>query len=110
ECEAIELAAPLHDIGKIGIPDAILLKPGKLSAAEFDIMKTHAQIGQDILAASRSPYTQLGAVIAGGHHEKFDGSGYPRQLQGEEIPLVARIVAIADVFDALASERPYKRA
>ena len=110
ECEAIELAAPLHDIGKIGIPDAILLKPGKLSAAEFDIMKTHAQIGQDILAASLSPYTQLGAVIAGGHHEKFDGSGYPRQLQGEEIPLVARIVAIADVFDALASERPYKRA
>ena len=110
ECARIELAAPLHDIGKIGIPDAILLKPGKLTAAEFDIMKTHAQIGQNILAGSHSPYTQLGAQIAGGHHEKFDGSGYPLGLQGEDIPLVARIVAIADVFDALASERPYKRA
>lgn len=110
ECETIELAAPLHDIGKVAIPDAILLKPGKLTPAEFDIMKTHTQIGERILADSHSPYTQLGAQIAGGHHEKFDGSGYPHGLQGEAIPLAARIVAIADVFDALASERPYKRA
>ncbi|PKY09933.1 two-component system response regulator [Acidithiobacillus marinus] len=110
ECARIELAAPLHDIGKIAIPDAILLKPGKLTPAEFDIMKTHAQIGQNILTGSHSPYTQLGAQIAGGHHEKYDGSGYPLGLQGEDIPLVARIVAIADVFDALASERPYKKA
>ncbi len=109
ECEAIERAAPLHDIGKLGIPDAILLKPGKLTEAEFAIMKNHARIGSEILSASRSPLAQLGGIIAGGHHEKYDGSGYPNQLKGEAIPLAARIVAVADVFDALSSERPYKR-
>jgi response regulator RpfG family c-di-GMP phosphodiesterase len=103
-------AAPMHDIGKVGIPDHILLKPGKLTVEEFSIMKTHANLGYQILADSQSETLQLGAEIALSHHEKFDGSGYPQGLAGEQIPLVARIVAVADVFDALTSERPYKLA
>ncbi len=110
ERHVIETAAPMHDIGKIGTPDHILLKPGKLDAEELAIMRTHARIGYEILKDSPSKYLQMGAVIARGHHEKFDGSGYPDGLTGETIPLPARIVAVADVFDALTSERPYKRA
>lgn len=103
-------AAPMHDIGKVGIPDHILLKPGKLTPEEFAIMKTHALLGYQILAGSQSEIVQIGAEIALAHHEKFDGSGYPKGLAGEDIPLFARIVAVADVFDALTSERPYKSA
>lgn len=103
-------AAPMHDIGKVGIPDHILLKPGKLTPEEFAIMKTHAMLGYQILAGSQSEIVQIGAEIALAHHEKFDGSGYPKGLAGEDIPLFARIVAVADVFDALTSERPYKSA
>ncbi len=110
EAEVIEMAAPMHDIGKIGIRDEILLKPGKLTAEEFEIMKTHTLIGHDILKDSPSKFLQMGSVIALGHHEKFDGTGYPHGLNGKEIPIEARIVAVADVFDALVSERPYKNA
>jgi two-component system response regulator RpfG len=109
ECEIIELAAPMHDIGKIGIPDAILHKPGRLSQAEFEIMKTHTQIGYEILRDSPSEILQMGALIALNHHERFDSTGYPRRLGGADIPLAARIVAVADVYDALTSHRPYKR-
>ncbi len=109
ECSDIEFAAPMHDIGKIGIPDQVLLKPGKFVAQEWDTMKQHTSIGHNILSDSQSRYIQMGAVIALNHHEKFDGSGYPAGLKGTEIPLVARIVAVADVFDALVSERPYKK-
>ncbi len=108
ECEDIEYAAPMHDIGKIGIPDQILLKPGKFDDVEWTLMKQHTVIGHNILSNSQSRYIQLGAVIALNHHEKFDGSGYPSGLKGQEIPLVARVVAVADVFDALVSSRPYK--
>lgn len=110
ERELLLDAAPMHDIGKVGIPDHILLKPGKLDPAEFEIMKQHASIGHDILHGSSSRLLQLGAVIAHSHHEKFDGSGYPNGLAGEAIPLCSRIVAVADVFDALTSARPYKAA
>ena len=110
ECQIIEIAAPMHDIGKIGIPDNILLKPGKLDTEEFRSMQNHARIGYEILKDSPSQYLQMGAIIAYGHHEKFDGQGYPNGLAGEIIPLPARIVAVADVFDALTSKRPYKRA
>ncbi|MFG6467203.1 HD domain-containing phosphohydrolase [Roseateles sp. BYS87W] len=103
-------AAPLHDIGKVGIPDHILLKPGKLTPEEFEVMKQHARHGYDILKDSSSAYLRAGADIAHGHHEKFDGSGYPQGLAGEAIPLFSRIVAVADVFDALTSQRPYKPA
>lgn len=103
-------AAPMHDVGKIGIPDYILLKPGRLTREEFELMKRHAQLGYELLKESGSKVLQLGAEIALTHHEKFDGSGYPRGLSGEAIPLPGRIVAVADVFDALTSERPYKRA
>ncbi|MCZ8293342.1 MAG: response regulator [Hylemonella sp.] len=103
-------AAPMHDVGKVGIPDHILLKPGKLDDAEFSVMKQHPVIGHQILSDSSSPLLQMAAVIALSHHEKFDGSGYPLGLTGEAIPLVGRIVAVADVFDALTSARPYKAA
>ena len=109
-CDTLEHAAPMHDIGKIGVPDNILLKPGNLTNREREIMRCHAQIGYEILRDSPSHYLQTGAMIAWCHHEKFDGTGYPRQLNGPEIPLEARIVALADVFDALLSTRPYKTA
>lgn len=103
-------AAPMHDIGKVGTPDAILLKPGPLTPEEFAIMQRHTVIGHQVLSASRAPRLQVAAEIAWTHHEKFDGSGYPRGLSGDAIPLLGRIVAVADVFDALTSERPYKPA
>src|SRR6476646_9651377 len=106
----IEVAAPMHDIGKIGIPDSVLIKEGPLTPAEQDIMRTHPRIGYDILKGSPSKYLSMGSIIALGHHEKFDGTGYPNGLHGDDIPIVARVVAVADVFDALVSERPYKRA
>jgi response regulator RpfG family c-di-GMP phosphodiesterase len=103
-------AAPLHDVGKIGVPDSILLKPGALTEEEFEIIKTHSSIGWSILNKSSSKYLKLGAEIALCHHEKWDGSGYPDGLRGHDIPLSGRIVCIADVFDALRSDRPYKKA
>jgi putative two-component system response regulator len=109
-CELLLKAAPMHDVGKLGIPDSILLKPGRLDEAEFIIMKRHAEIGHSILSESPSQLIALGAEIALTHHEKYDGTGYPRGLAGEAIPLLGRIVAVADVFDALTSERPYKKA
>jgi putative two-component system response regulator len=110
EQELILRASPMHDIGKIAIPDSILLKPGKLDEAEFTLMKTHAEKGWEILRGSTSQLLDVAAVIARSHHEKFDGSGYPQGLKGEDIPLHGRIVSVADVFDALTSERPYKKA
>jgi putative two-component system response regulator len=108
--ELIRQAAPLHDIGKIGIPDSILLKPGGLTPDEFDMMKTHATIGSKILGGSGTPLLQLAEEIARTHHERWDGSGYPAGLAGQAIPIAGRIVAVADVFDALTHERPYKEA
>lgn len=110
ECKDLEYAAPMHDIGKIGIPDRVLLKPGKLDPDEWEIMKQHSAIGHSILSNSKSKYMQIGAVIALNHHERFDGKGYPNGLKGTEIPLIARIVTVADVFDALVTTRPYKPA
>ena len=110
QIETLELAAPMHDTGKIGIPDAILKAPRKLTAEEWTVMKTHAQIGYDILSKSANPVFVMAAEIALGHHEKWDGSGYPNGCSGEKIPESARIVAIADVFDALTMKRPYKEA
>ncbi len=110
QCELLLHASPMHDVGKIGIADAILLKPGKLDAHEWSIMQQHSAIGADILANADSELLQLARVIAESHHEKWDGSGYPHGLAGEEIPQAARIVAVADVFDALTSKRPYKEA
>ncbi len=107
--ELIRRAAPLHDLGKIGIPDYILLKPAKLTAEEFEIMKTHTRIGARILSGSRSPHLQMAETIALTHHERWDGNGY-EGLSGEAIPLEGRIVAVADVFDALTHARPYKPA
>ncbi|MEW6640382.1 MAG: HD domain-containing phosphohydrolase [Pseudomonadota bacterium] len=109
-CREIYLAAPLHDVGKVAIPDHILLKPGRLDAAEMATIRTHADIGSQILADSHCELIQLAAVIARGHHERWDGSGYPDGLRGREIPIAARIVAVADVFDALTMQRPYKKA
>jgi putative two-component system response regulator len=109
-CELLLNASPMHDIGKIGIADSILLKPGKLTPAEFEIMKTHSDIGGRLLEGHPSPLMEMAGVIAFGHHEKWDGSGYPNQRRGEDIPVVCRIVAVSDVFDALTSERPYKKA
>ncbi|WP_243713393.1 response regulator [Luteimonas terrae] len=109
EVRMIELAAPLHDIGKIAIPDAILMKPGPLTAEEMATMREHPQIGYELLSNSENRFIQLSALIALRHQERYDGTGYPDGLAGEQIPLEARIVAIADVFDALMSKRPYKR-
>lgn len=103
-------ASPMHDIGKIGIPDSILLKPGKFEHDEWEIMKTHASIGYDILNDGNSDLLRLASEIALSHHEKWDGTGYPNGLSGNEIPQSGRIVAVADVFDALTSPRPYKKA
>ena len=108
--DALMMAAPMHDVGKIGIPDYILLKPGALNPEEFALMKKHAKLGHELLHGSESTVLQAAATIAIAHHEKYDGSGYPHGLAGEAIPLFARIVAVADVFDALTSERPYKKA
>ena len=102
------LAAPLHDIGKIGVPDHILMKPARLSDSEFQIMKRHTNIGHEILAECRTPLLKAAADIALSHHERWDGTGYPAGLAGEEIPIPSRIVAVADVLDALVSSRPYK--
>ena len=110
QCALIELAAPMHDTGKIGVPNAVLKKPGKLNPEEWAQMQQHCQMGYDILAKSQAPIFQLAAHIALHHHEHWDGSGYPHQLRGTDIPLAARIVALADVFDALSMKRPYKEA
>jgi putative two-component system response regulator len=110
EAAQLEQAAQLHDIGKIGIPDAILLKPGPLTAAEFAQVKLHTLIGAEILAGSQSQLLRLAENIALTHHERWDGSGYPRGLRSDQIPLHGRIVAVADMFDALAHDRPYKHA
>lgn len=109
EVDLIRLAAPLHDIGKIGIRDAILMKPGKLTESEFVVMRTHAIIGSKILEG-KSPLLRMAEVIARTHHERWDGTGYPSRLAGENIPLPGRIVAVADVYDALTSPRAYKAA
>jgi putative two-component system response regulator len=109
-CELLLHASPMHDIGKIGIPDHILLKPGKLSPEEWEIMKTHTTIGAHILEGDDSDVLTLAREIALTHHEKWDGTGYPQGLAADDIPVAGRIVAIADVFDALTSERPYKTA
>jgi putative two-component system response regulator len=108
--ELLELAAPMHDTGKIGIADTILVKPGKLDDGEWAIMRRHCQIGYDILSKSNAPIFKLAAEIALNHHEKWDGSGYPNGLAGTFIPESARIIAITDVFDALTMQRPYKEA
>ncbi|MCA9463661.1 MAG: response regulator [Nitrospira sp.] len=110
ECDVLFHATPMHDVGKLGIPDRILLKPGKLDPEEFETMKQHTVIGAQLLANSQSPVLRMGEIIALTHHEKWDGSGYPNRLSGEDIPLPGRICALADVFDALSSKRCYKDA
>jgi putative two-component system response regulator len=110
DAELIRHAAPLHDIGKIGVPDRILLKPGPLTQVEMELMKNHVHIGAMILSGSRSPLLQVAEQIASTHHEWWDGGGYPHGLRGHDIPLAGRVVAIADVFDALTHDRPYKPA
>ncbi len=110
EVEMLRLAAPLHDVGKIGIPDSILLNDGPLTEVEFEVMKTHCVIGADLLSGSEIPLLKLAAEIALTHHERWDGRGYPHGLSGIQIPLSGRIVAVADTFDALTHPRPYKRA
>jgi len=110
QIELMRLAAPMHDMGKVGIPDNILLKPGKLTDEEFVIMKEHATIGHTILSQKTTPLLKLAAEIALTHHEKYNGFGYPNGLSGDEIPLSGAIVAVVDVFDALLSKRPYKKA
>jgi cyclic di-GMP phosphodiesterase len=110
-CDTIFLASPMHDIGKIGIPDSILLKPGGFEPGEWEVMKTHTTIGSKILSGeNNSPYIQMGKDIVLYHHERWDGSGYPHGLKGEDIPLSARIMSICDIYDALRSDRPYKKA
>jgi putative two-component system response regulator len=108
EADLLQHAAVLHDVGKVGIPDHILLKPGPLEPAERTVMETHTTVGGELLAGSRSPLVQLAEQIARSHHERWDGTGYPHGLRGDAIPLAARICAICDVFDALLSARPYK--
>ena len=110
ECSFIERASPMHDVGKIGIPDAILLKPGKLTPEEWEVMKTHTTVGASMLSGSSAPLVKLAEKIALTHHEKWNGTGYPHGLAGADIPLAGRIVAVCDVFDALMSDRPYKKA
>ena len=110
EAKLVKIASTLHDVGKVGIPDSILNKPGKLTEAEFEIMKTHTTTGYQMLKHSKREILQASAIIAYTHHEKYDGTGYPQGLKGEEIPLYGRITAIADVFDALCTERVYKKA
>jgi len=110
ECRMIEIAAQMHDVGKVGIPDDILFKPGRLTPEERVVMETHAELGWDILSGSDSPLVRLAADIAVSHHEKWDGSGYPHHLVGDAIPIGGRISALADVFDALLAIRPYKQA
>ena len=110
DVDMVRRAAPLHDIGKIGIPDSILLKPGKLTNEEFAVMRSHVKIGASLLAGSSSKLMLMAEKIALTHHERWDGSGYALGLKGEEIPLPGRIVAVADVFDALIHDRPYKQA
>lgn len=110
ECELLRLAAKMHDVGKIGIPDAVLHKPGRLTADEYEVIKTHTAIGHQILEDSKSDLARCGATVAWTHHEKVDGTGYPRGLRGEQIPLGGRIAAIADVFDALTTDRVYRPA
>lgn len=108
--ERLRLASQLHDVGKVAVPDSILRKRGKLSNEEFDVIKTHAETGYKMLAGSSSEVVQLGAQVAYTHHERWDGNGYPRHLRGEEIPVEGRIAALADVFDALTSDRVYRPA
>ncbi len=110
ECELILRASPMHDIGKIAIPDDVLLKPGMLDNSEWETMKTHAEVGAEILGGYDSELMQVAAEIARTHHERWDGNGYPAGLKGEAIPLFTRIVSVCDVFDALTSQRPYKKA
>jgi len=107
--ESILYAVPMHDLGKIGIPDQILMKPSKLDSSEWEIMKRHTVIGAKILGGSKAEYISIAETIALCHHEKWDGSGYPKGLRGKDIPITARIAAVADVFDALVSRRPYKK-
>ncbi len=110
QIELLFRAAPLHDVGKIGVSDSILLKPGRLTPEEFEVVKRHCEIGAHLLSGGHSQFLEAARTIALSHHERFDGSGYPGGLEGEEIPLEGRIVAVADVFDALTNERPYKAA
>ena len=109
ECELLLNASPLHDVGKIAIPDRILIKPGALTPEEWEVMKTHAVVGGRLLSGGDSAFLRMAEAIALTHHERWDGAGYPRGLRGEEIPLVGRICAVCDVFDALTSQRPYKK-
>ncbi len=110
EVNLLKLASPMHDVGKIGVPDTVLNKPGKLTSDEFELVKTHTTIGHDILKHSERPIFKAAAIVAYEHHERWDGRGYPRGLAGEEISIYGRITGIADVFDALGSERVYKKA
>lgn len=108
ECELLKMASPMHDVGKVGIPDAILNKPARLNDEEYEVMKTHAKIGHDIFKASNLELLKVAATISHHHHEKWDGTGYPQGLKGEQISIYGRITALADVYDALASKRVYK--